>query len=713
MNPLQRTPFPVARASLLGAAALLVAVGLSACGGGGQAASPPAPPPGPPKIVASVSTLFSPDAQTSSNYVTQATVQVSDGTGSPITTAQVTADGVPLPYVTADQDYEGTLSIKPGDTIMVAATVNGTTYSASHQNLGTFPAVISPADGTFWSAQPGNLISWSGAVPDSSSVYAVGMVSIDGGGLVWPAQGGYEVVTPPQSSTTVDATSVPAGSYYVLVGIVDYVPFQSAAAGSDLVIGGFAYSSVAVIAAPPMMPESLAIAPASTTVGVGKSLQLTAKAVYGDGSSPDVTTVAAWSSSDPTKVTVSNLGLITGVAGGTATVTAQYQGVSSTASINVFALNPSPQPPLTQAVAYQIDYAHTGRVTVGSGGPVFPPTAHWSVTLNGSSTSYPLIADGKVFVTNDLGPGPTPDAMLYAIDEETGDIVWGPTPLPQDSYYSALAYDHGTLFVVTNAGVLSFDGATGTPGWSNLQLSTYPLEAPPTAVNGIVYIDSTEDLVAMDETNGNILFSTHATLDAASNAAPAVSADGVFLSYACSATKQDPVVGTVLWLYATDCSSAGGNTPVYANSQVYARGISTLEMPTAPGRILDAGTGAQVGTFAADVIPAFSDTAGFFLSQGTLSAIDSSTQETLWSFNGDGNLVSAPIVIDSVVVIASSSGTVYALDAASGSVLWSGSAGAAISAPQEGNQILTGIGAGEGYLVVPAGNVLNGWRVIP
>jgi outer membrane protein assembly factor BamB len=69
---------------------------------------------------------------------------------------------------------------------------------------------------------------------------------------------------------------------------------------------------------------------------------------------------------------------------------------------------------------------------------------------------------------------------------------------------------------------------------------------------------------------------------------------------------------------------------------------------------------------------------------------------------GDGGLISASIAIDTAVIIASSAGTVYALNANNGGALWSGSAGAPISGPDEQNltQPLTGLGAAEGYLVV-------------
>jgi outer membrane protein assembly factor BamB len=190
----------------------------------------------------------------------------------------------------------------------------------------------------------------------------------------------------------------------------------------------------------------------------------------------------------------------------------------------------------------------------------------------------------------------------------------------------------------------------------------------------------------------------------------------VFVSFTCDAFKLDPLVGTTLWHFAEGCSGGGGKTAVYANNSVYVRQLfDTSSNPYKDVNLrLDAATGKQLGTFSAGVVPAFSDKAGFFLNNGTLTATDLGTSNTLWTFTGDGMLISAPLVIDNVVVIGSSSGTVYALNAATGNVLWSGSAGGAIDGPDEQNATLTtGFGAGEGYLVVPAGNLLNGWRLVP
>jgi outer membrane protein assembly factor BamB len=84
-------------------------------------------------------------------------------------------------------------------------------------------------------------------------------------------------------------------------------------------------------------------------------------------------------------------------------------------------------------------------------------------------------------------------------------------------------------------------------------------------------------------------------------------------------------------------------------------------------------------------------------------------------FTGDGHLSSAPIVIGQVVFVGSTSGDLYALDASTGVQLWGVLIGSAISAPDESgvSTPLTGLGAGEGYLVVPAGSAVTAWHLVP
>lgn len=79
---------------------------------------------------------------------------------------------------------------------------------------------------------------------------------------------------------------------------------------------------------------SLAVAPATLGLLVDEIGALTATATYDDASTADVTATASWGSSDPTKATVS-AGFVTGVAAGSSTVTATYNGESDTCAVTV------------------------------------------------------------------------------------------------------------------------------------------------------------------------------------------------------------------------------------------------------------------------------------------------------------------------------------------------------------------------------------------
>lgn len=80
----------------------------------------------------------------------------------------------------------------------------------------------------------------------------------------------------------------------------------------------------------------LTVAPATLTVVDGEIGALTATAAYDDATTADVTASAAWASSDAAVATVS-AGYVTGVAPGTATVTATYQGQTDTSAVTVTA----------------------------------------------------------------------------------------------------------------------------------------------------------------------------------------------------------------------------------------------------------------------------------------------------------------------------------------------------------------------------------------
>lgn len=708
-----------ARLMFLRFAAVVSCLFLAACGSGGGGDSSAAAA---PYILAGV--LSFPETNVPAGFVptgfnSEASVTVLDSsTGEPITNASVSVNGLPLAYDVASQEYAGGISVNPGSSIDLSVTVGSTTYTATATQFSAYPTITSPPTGATWVSTESNLAAWSGVAPTASSLYALGVFDTNGE-LVWPYGGSVEFLPTTTTSYFIAPWSLTVGDRFLIVGLMDLVGIPNADPDSGLIIGGFNYVPITVVDARPVTLQSIVVTPDKPTVTVGKTKQLTATGSYSNGSTLDLTTQVTWQSSDPAKATVSTTGLVSGLSYGSTTVTATLGSISGSTLVNVFQPTPSPVPPLSQSVTYQIDYAHSGNA-VFPYSITFPSNPAWSKTLNGA-ISYPLIAGGKVYVTTSGTGGAIYGTSLYALDAQSGDIAWGPVTISGTYHWSAAAYDHGKIFVINFDGLLrSFDAVTGTPGWSKqLPNNQYWFDSPPTAVNGIVYVGGSGSggtLYAVDETTGNVLWT--AAVANGNQSAPAVSSDGVFVSYPCQVYKFDPITGESLWHYSGPCQGGGGETSAYANGLLYVRDpilslINNPSSPEPPGRIYDATTGTQVGTFSADPIPALGTTTGFFLTGGALQAVNLVSHTVLWSFAGDGELVSAPIIINQFAIVGSRSGNVYAIDAGTGQEEWSRGAGSAIAGSFEGglNQPPTGLGAGEGYLVVPAGNVLTAWKL--
>ena len=83
---------------------------------------------------------------------------------------------------------------------------------------------------------------------------------------------------------------------------------------------------------------------------------------------------------------------------------------------------------LPEATTYQITVDHAG-VTASGGVLALQETPLWSAPLSGTS-SYPIIAGGRVFVTTAGLPGSANNygTELYAFDAQTGATLWGPRP---------------------------------------------------------------------------------------------------------------------------------------------------------------------------------------------------------------------------------------------------------------------------------------------
>ena len=370
----------------------------------------------------------------------------------------------------------------------------------------------------------------------------------------------------------------------------------------------------------------------------------------------------------------------------------------------VFATTTHAQVAPEKAVNFQINASHTGAV---SSEHLTPPLKQRWVVNFGRRISYPLIADGKVYVTvrnaTDYG------TMLYALDQTNGATVWS-YALGGTYFWSGACYENGRVFAVNFDGLLrAFDGATGNLIW-NVQLpNQYSFSAPPTAYQGVIYVSgagSGGTVYAVNADSGALLWT--APVMNGDKSSPAVTGEGVYVSYSCpNVYKLDPATGAQIWHYAPGCSGGGGKTPTLYNGRLYVRDFSDT--------IFDGQTGTIVGNFNAKNTPAFLGDKGFFLngphffgSYGTLQARDVNTNSVVWSFSGDGFLQSAVLVVNNHVYVGSAQGKLYAVNAFTGQQDWVTTTGSSIPYVDEQNvsQPLTGFAAAEGLLVVPTSTTL-------
>jgi outer membrane protein assembly factor BamB len=363
---------------------------------------------------------------------------------------------------------------------------------------------------------------------------------------------------------------------------------------------------------------------------------------------------------------------------------------------------PPPPPPTDSAVAFQVGAEHAGSQP---GDALTPGLARrWEVDLGGT-VSYPLIADGNVYVTVS-GFDARGDVGLYALDQRSGRSVWGPVVLSTSSAFAA--YDGGKVFVQQSDAVLrAFDSRTGALAWTATLPGQPFSNVAPVARNGTVYTVGTGsggNAVALSETTGGILWSASVVIGG--QGSPAVTGTDLYLADDCNVYDLDPAAGAQVWRDSRGCTTGSGVTPVSYGGRLYARNASGQ-----PSQTLDGRTGAQVGTFSAGPPPAFDGSQGFFLNGRTLEARDLGTGAVTWTFtappaftdpvSGVGALVSAPTVANGYVYVASSSGSLYALAEGTGQVAWSDRVGVGFQSPER-----AALAIGQGGLAAPFGSTL-------
>ncbi len=118
-------------------------------------------------------------------------------------------------------------------------------------------------------------------------------------------------------------------------------------------------------------PASVTVTPSSSTIGVGTTVQLTATVKDASGNTLTGQTVT-WSSSAPAIATVSSTGLVSGVAGGTATIKATDGTISGQASVTVTTTTSQGNVVVTPSTHFQTIGGWSAVAQAGQGDPTYP-----------------------------------------------------------------------------------------------------------------------------------------------------------------------------------------------------------------------------------------------------------------------------------------------------------------------------------------------------
>ena len=276
----------------------------------------------------------------SSGSVTSATPATLTVTSAVLTEIDIAPDGQ---YIPVGGQYQLTLTGTYSDN--TTQTITNATWSSSDptyatvdpntgivtgvQNSNNSPITITASYGGFTNTTTVYITS---AVPESLQVtpatesiasgtslqYSVNVVYSDGS--IQPVTAGISWASSTATVAGVNANGVATG----------LTPGQTTiSAVYDSMTG------TASLTVTPAVLTSIVVTPSTTVVGINGNVQFTATGVFSDNSTQDLTSQVVWTSSSAVYAIISAGGVANGLSAGTTTITASFDGVSGSATLNV------------------------------------------------------------------------------------------------------------------------------------------------------------------------------------------------------------------------------------------------------------------------------------------------------------------------------------------------------------------------------------------
>lgn len=297
-----------------------------------------------------------------------------------------------------------------------------------------------------------------------------------------------------------------------------------------------------------------------------------------------------------------------------------------------------------------------------------PSRLLWDLEVpGGGGVCTPLVADGMAYAAS-------ADGHLWAVDVETGKVVWdraAGVALPVTRGTAMMTVDGDAVYVVLDDGYLqTFDAKTGDPGW---RAEVGEVSGPPVVIDGMLHLGCGRDLLGLDAKTGG---GWRVHLDA--RVEPPVVADG--LVYAVSEEFGKPSAlqavsartGEAEWAVAVEGTFG---TSLVAGNSVYV-GCGTYLYA------LDAKTGdVRWGANAGDDVRSLVVVEGVVCAVSgapRLQGFDTKTGEYLWGFKPDGDVwtpLTELVAAGGLLYVGSQDNHVRALDPRNGDVVWQFDAG--------------------------------------
>lgn len=300
----------------------------------------------------------------------------------------------------------------------------------------------------------------------------------------------------------------------------------------------------------------------------------------------------------------------------------------------------------------------------------------WSAQDGAFPLTAPAIVDGVVY------------SGTNAFDAASGKLLWA-----TNSGGTSPAVSKGTVFIDTQNGLCAYAAASGTNLWC--AENNYLPDAPSGAAvaDGIAYFGSAlGSIFAIDAATGAQLWSAPISTDNAASS-PAV-ANGVVYINGDSLFAFDAKTGAQIW---SSSILNGTSSPAVVGDVVYCSGGTGLAAFNAttgavlwsisPGgslSILEDSPAVAKGI----VYIGASVTGQHGSVTGTLYALNAHTGKILWSAPVASGITSSPAIANAVVYVGSDDGTLYAFDAKTGAELAAVAGVAGQSSPTVANGVV-------------------------